>query len=467
VRPPPIRVRLTAWYLAVIFASLALFCVGTYFGLRAAIEDTVDHELRVRSDNIEKYLQANRPPEDAAASRILPEGSGLGPGDDLYQVTDDSGSMVYQSSAMLELQVPLDTGRLRNHYRHRRDAGDFTTFYRRGVDVRVLSSQVQVGRHEYRVQVATIVTPLYEILNTVRLWAWIGLPLIVCVAGIGGYWLSGRAMKPVRNLVLATREISERNLSTRLKVPPAQDELHELANTMNAMLERLEAAFMRMTRFTSDASHELRTPVTVIRTTSEVILERERSAEEYQEMVGQILRESVFTSELIDQLLTLARADAETAQLSLEPTDLRELIEELEAGSRTLAESRGIHWSAQIPTDAVVVPGDRPHLRRLLLILIDNACRYTQAGGTVRLSLQASEREAIIEVTDTGIGVPPEELTHIFQRFYRAANARYFNPEGTGLGLSIAHWIALAHGGSLTARSSIGEGTSVSLWLRR
>jgi heavy metal sensor kinase len=466
MRPPPIRVRLTAWYLVVIFASLALYSIATYFGLRKAIEDTVDHQLQVRSDNIAQFLKTNAIQQAANAPQLLPKASGLGAGDELYQVTDASGNMIYQSSAMRDLDVPLDTTRLRHHYRHYRDDGDFTTYYHRQGDVRVLASKVQVGNNEYRVQVATIVSPLYDVLNTFRVWAWTGLPLIVCLAGLGGYWLSGRAMKPVHSLVLSTRAISERNLSKRIPVPEAQDELRELGDTINAMLERLESAFTRITRFTSDASHELRTPITVIRTTSEVILEKDRSTEQYKEMVGQILRESESTSALIEQLLTLARADADTEQLSLETIDLRALVQEVELGSKTLVESHHIHWSVEIPNEPVVVLGDRSHLRRLLLILIDNACRYTDKGGSVRLRLEAQQQEAILEVTDTGIGIPSDELTQIFDRFYRASNARFFDPDGTGLGLSIAHWITTSHGGTLTAQSTVGSGTSMLVRLR-
>ncbi|HEY6846349.1 MAG TPA: ATP-binding protein [Terracidiphilus sp.] len=381
-------------------------------------------------------------------------------------MTDASGAMIFQSSAIRDLDVPLDKTRLRHHYRHYRDDGDFTTYYHRQGDVRVLASKVQVGSNEYSVQVATVVSPLYDVLDTFRVWAWTGLPLIVCVAGFAGYWLSGRAMKPVHNLVLSTRAISERSLSKRIQVSEAQDELRELGDTINAMLGRLESAFTRITRFTSDASHELRTPITVIRTTSEVILEKDRSTEQYKEMVGQILRESESTSALIEQLLTLARVDADTEQLSLEKTDLRSLVEELEPGFRTLAESHNIHWSAEIPNEPVVVLGDRSHLRRLLLILIDNACRYTDKGGSVRLRLAAQEDEALFEVTDTGIGIPVEELTQIFDRFYRASNARFFDPDGTGLGLSIAHWITTAHGGTLTAQSTLGLGTSMLIRLQ-
>ena len=466
MRPPPIRVRLTAWYLAVIFVSLILYSIGMYFGLRKAIEDTVDHQLQARSDNIAQFLKTNAIQQAANAPQLLPKASGLGPGDELYQVTDASGAMIFQSSAMRDLDVPLDKTRLRHHYRHYRDDGDFTTYYHRQGDVRVLASKVQVGSNEYSVQVATVVSPLYDVLDTFRVWAWTGLPLIVCLAGFAGYWLSGRAMKPVHNLVLSTRAISERSLSKRIQVSEAQDELRELGDTINAMLGRLESAFTRITRFTSDASHELRTPITVIRTTSEVILEKDRSTEQYKEMVGQILRESESTSALIEQLLTLARADADTEQLSLEKTDLRSLVEELEPGFRTLAESHNIHWSAEIPNEPVVVLGDRSHLRRLLLILIDNACRYTDKGGSVRLRLAAQEDEALFEVTDTGIGIPVEELTQIFDRFYRASNARFFDPDGTGLGLSIAHWITTAHGGTLTAQSTLGLGTSMLIRLQ-
>jgi hypothetical protein len=178
MRLPPIRVRLTGWYLVVIFASLALYSIGTYFGLRKAIEDTVDHQLQVRSDNIAQFLKTNAIEQAAIAPQLLPKASGLGAGDELYQVTDVSGKMIYQSSAMLDLDVPLDPTQLRHHYRHHRDNGDFTTYYHRQGDVRVLASKVQAGNKEYRVQVATIVSPLYDVLETFSVWAWTGLLLV-------------------------------------------------------------------------------------------------------------------------------------------------------------------------------------------------------------------------------------------------------------------------------------------------
>lgn len=209
------------------------------------------------------------------------------------------------------------------------------------------------------------------------------MPLIVCLAGLGGYWLTGRAMKPIHELVRSTEKISERSLSKCIAVPAARDELRQLAETINTMLARLETAFTRVTRFTADASHELRTPITVIRTTAEVILDRERSSAEIKEMVGLILRESETTSALIEQLLTLARADADSEQLKLEILDLRLVLEEIDAGSRTLAKTQGLNWTMENPEQRVTVRGDRAHLRRLLTILIENACRYSELNGSV------------------------------------------------------------------------------------
>jgi hypothetical protein len=160
---PPIRARLTAWYLAVIFACLAVYSIGTYFGLRRAIEDTVDHQLQVRSDNVAQFLKTAAIPTSSNGPQLLPKTIGLGPGDELYQITNASGVMLYQSPAMLALDVPLDAMHMQHHYRHHRDDGDYTTYYHRQGDVRVFASKMQASSNEYRVQAATVVSPLYAV----------------------------------------------------------------------------------------------------------------------------------------------------------------------------------------------------------------------------------------------------------------------------------------------------------------
>ena len=368
--PRPIRLQLTAWYVVILLVTLAVASLTMYFGIQKAIEDTVDAQLQVRRENIERFLQTSNPEQTGRLPQALPAAAGLAPGDDLYQITDGFGAMLFQSAAMHDLQVPLDIDQLQHHYRHHRDQGSYTTYYRRHGDVRVLASTLQLGGSEYRIQVATDVNPLYSVLETFRKWVWFMLPLIVALAGIGGYVLTSRAMKPVQDLVYSTRNISEHNLSKRIAVPRARDELRELAETINAMLGRLESAFARITRFTADASHELRTPIAVIRTTAEVLLERERSTAEVKDMVGLILHESESTTTLIEQLLILARADADSGQLTMEAIDLRTVVNELEASCKALAEARGVHWSAELPAWPVNIWGDRIHLRRLFLILL-------------------------------------------------------------------------------------------------
>ena len=427
-------------------------------GVRKAIEDTVDSQLSQRTENIEQFLKQHYSGRSLTVPQALAESSGLQPADELYQVMEASGAWVYQTASMRRLEIPADPQSSR---RHHRDRGHYTTISRKHSDVRVLSAKVEVDGSTLLVQTATLVSPLYEVLSRFRVSAWIGLPFVLLLAGVGGYWLSGRAMKPVRDLVQAAQGISEQNLSQRLDLPAAHDELRELGETLNNMLARLDAAFTRIVRFTSDASHELRTPIAVIRTTAEVLLQRERTVAEYEEMVQQMLVEAEFTTDLIENLLTLARADSPSSALALAPIDARALVGELAPGSQVLATQRGLSWSCVVGSEPTMILGERQHLRRLLLILIDNALRYTPRGGSVRFSLDAEAGRAVFTVVDSGIGIPQEEMSRIFDRFYRAPNARSFHAEGSGLGLSIAQWIAAAHKGTLEASSGVDAGTSM------
>jgi heavy metal sensor kinase len=322
---------------------------------------------------------------------------------------------------------------------------------------------VEVSGQYYLVQVATVLSPLYAVLRGFRENALLALPFVLLAAGTGGYWLSGRAMKPVHDITSTAHGISEQNLSRRLEIPAANDELRQLSETLNEMLVRLDAAFTKITRFTADASHELRTPIATIRTTAEVILQRHRSVEEYEEMVRLILAELEFSSELIENLLTLARADANPAQLELSSVDARSVLQGIISGSEILASHHGQKWSVSIASQEIPILAERQSLKRLLLILLDNAIKYTPRGGSVRLVLRSTATQAVFEVIDSGIGITPEDLPHIFERFYRASNARNIDTDGSGLGLAIAQWVAAAHHGMLEAQSVVGEGTTFQL----
>jgi signal transduction histidine kinase len=227
------------------------------------------------------------------------------------------------------------------------------------------------------------------------------------------------------------------------------------------MLDRLEAAFREATRFTADASHELRTPVSLIRTSAEVALRRERPAAEYRQALETVLLEAERMSALVQDLLTLARADAGVEGLRRGSVELGSLASGLEASLRSMCDTRGLELQLEVPGERVLVEGDHAALEQLVLSLADNAVKYSPAPGRVSVSVRRSAGEAVVAVTDTGIGIAPEDLPQVFDRFYRADKARSRDSGGTGLGLSIAKSIAEQHGGTIGIVSRLGEGTRV------
>jgi heavy metal sensor kinase len=297
---------------------------------------------------------------------------------------------------------------------------------------------------------------------TLRRVRWLLLwsaPAVLLLASLGGIWISRRALAPVDEITLAARSIGIQSLSQRLDVPSTGDELQRLSETWNEMLARLEAAVKRLSQFTADASHELRTPVALIRTTAELTLRRERSPETYREALRQVVLESERTSRLVDDLLLLARADAGLPSLALERMELTPLVRDVCQQGQVLAESRQLQISTVAPEEPVFVEANDPALRRMLLLLLDNAMKYTPVGGRIVLSVDRDPGGATVAVRDTGIGIPETALPHVFERFYRVDESRNRDAGGTGLGLSIAKWIAERHHASLEAESVVGEGS--------
>ncbi len=264
---------------------------------------------------------------------------------------------------------------------------------------------------------------------------------------------------PVDQITRTARTISAQNLSSRLVVPKTGDELQRLSETLNGMLERLEAAFKKITQFTADASHELRTPVAVMRTRAELSLRKARSADEYRDVIAEVLAELEKTSKLIEQLMFLARADSGAETLHFSATNVADVLREACHQGSALAEAKQIAFQEQIPGDSMWIQGDASSLRRLFLILIDNAVKYTPASGQVEVSLQRNDGYAVAEVRDTGIGIAEADLPSVFERFYRADKARTRESGGVGLGLSIGRWITEVHAGTIEVHSSPGRGS--------
>jgi heavy metal sensor kinase len=258
----------------------------------------------------------------------------------------------------------------------------------------------------------------------------------------------------------AARSIGIQNLSQRLTVPATGDELARLAETWNAMLARLESAVQRLSQFTADASHELRTPIALIRTTAELTLRRDRPPETYRQALDQILRESERMTHLVEDLLLLARADAGLPALPLERIELTPIVRDVCRQSELLAQERQLELSADMPDQPIYVQANDPALRRLLLLLLDNAVKYTPAGGRITVTVGCGPAGSIVAVSDTGVGIPAPALPHVFERFYRVDESRNRDAGGAGLGLSIAKWIAERHHASLEAESESGRGST-------
>jgi len=305
---------------------------------------------------------------------------------------------------------------------------------------------------------------LDQLLLTIVAAFFVGVVPAILVGG----WIAGRALEPVDRMITEVREITDgRSLHRRLAVPMARDELSRLAETLNQMMTRLERSFVALRRFTAGASHELKTPLTVVREGVERAITRPEVPPETLAPLEETLQEVNRMTELLDALLTLARADEGRAELHREAVDLRDIIAEAGETGELLAEHAGVGMEIRLPPQPVVVSVDRSRVRQLALNLIENAVKYTPRGGQVSVELGSNDGRAVFTVADTGIGIALGDLPHVFDRFWRADSARTRTSEraGTGLGLAICKWIAEAHGGTIEVQSRPGRGTTFTVGL--
>jgi heavy metal sensor kinase len=284
-------------------------------------------------------------------------------------------------------------------------------------------------------------------------------PIALLLASLGGLWIANKALSPVDRLTRAAEHIGRGNLSERVEETGTRDEIGRLAATFNEMIGKLEQAFQRERRFTADASHELKTPLAILRGDIEVALRRDRSPEEYRRVLASSLEEIARLTKLTDDLLTLARSDAGEVMLEMGPVRIDRLAREVSDSLAPLADSAGVAFDYQVPDSMVLIEGDASRIKQLIVNLLDNAIKYTQPGGQVKLDLKTEGDAAILEVSDTGRGIPADALPRVFERFYRQTDPRDLRADGFGLGLAISKWIVDAHLGSIEVLSKVGVGS--------
>jgi len=281
---------------------------------------------------------------------------------------------------------------------------------------------------------------------------------MVIVAISGGWLLMRQALDPVDEITRGAEQITSRNLSQRLPVARTGDELERLSAALNRMIERLEESFLYVSRFAADASHELRTPLTILRGELEAASGQPDVAPDLRETIGSALEETERLSRIVESLMAISRLDAGEAKMDRGALDLGELAASTTEQMRLLAEDKNIALRCE-SDEQVTVEGDRARLKQVIVNLVDNAIKYTPAGGLVGVKIRASNSHAVLEVNDNGVGIPPEALPHIFERFYRVDKARSRQMGGAGLGLSIIKAIVTAHGGQVRVESVEGKGS--------
>lgn len=344
------------------------------------------------------------------------------------------------------------------------DRSPHTYRLRNGTRVRVEARMHRVEGQSVLLRLGVSEEPLWdEFWDMVSVLA-IGLPITVLLIGFAGYAVAGQALQPVEEMAQRARKISAESLNERLTVQNPEDELGRLGLAFNETLARLEKSFEQLRRFTADASHELRTPLTAIRSVGEVALQNTGDAAYYRDIIGSMLEEVSRLTRLVESLLTMSRADAGQIQLQRTNIKVLDLVKESAALLEVLAEEK--RQAVTVEGDSsLTVRGDRLLLRQALINLIDNAVKYSPSGGTIAVRVRASGKDVLIEVEDSGPGIPEEHTSKIFQRFYRIDKARTRAEGGAGLGLSIAEWAVSANGGRIELHSEAGRGCTFILRL--
>ncbi|MEW5978008.1 MAG: ATP-binding protein [Acidobacteriota bacterium] len=457
MRLSSIRLRLTAWYSFITFGTLCLMSSLMWVALSIGIDEAVKEELSVRADVVQSFIRRELPGKSIAEQReILGNAARVETGRRLLRITDSQGRLLYQNKQFPELHeiapptLPAP---------ERSSPESFSTVKTKEHSFLLMTFQSNRPEQGWVVQLACRLDEFQEGLHR---FGWILLallPLGLLLTAGGGYFMSRRALAPVDHIIRAAQAIGPSNLAKGLLVPQTGDELQRLTETLNEMMRRLDTAFRSITRFTADASHELRTPMAIMHTAAELALRNPRTPAQYREALRQILIEVVRTTELIDKLMLLARSDAGVQALQVERMNLADSLSAAYEQCRVLAEARGVEMQIELPRAPVLVDGDEQALRRLFLIFFDNAVKYTPSGGRVFVSLACHRGLAVCRIRDTGVGIAPEDLPKIFERFYRADKARSRSEGSVGLGLSIARWLIDAHQGSVDVQSTVGEGS--------
>jgi signal transduction histidine kinase len=453
-----IRSRLTLWYAVVVGIIVILLGLGVYLSASWSLQRVTDRELDAGIDNIIVFLRHKYATHDTKhLADELREHSSLLPRGKLSRIGYANGPTLYQSQGMQA--VPLLS--FANNTITMRDVEID------GRPIRYFSRVVSAGPDFFLIEVGVDQSEYLKMMHHLAWLLALSIPLAAVFAALGGYWMSGRALNPIHRITRTASQIDAQNLAVRLPIRGTDDELDFHAKTLNQMFDRIESAYARVTQFTADASHELRTPVALIQSNAEYLLMGGLDEARADRSVKVILKETGYMTRLIGDLLTLARADRADVSPAMEVFELEEAFLHVVASARTLAFKKSITVDYQAARRIVAIQGDRSEFQRLAMIFIDNAVLYSPEHSLIGLTTWATETDCGFSVADRGIGIAEADQERIFQRFYRVDPARSPNDSGTGLGLAIAKSLIATHHGRVTVQSQLGNGSCFTVSLPR
>ena len=454
-----VRIRLTFWYAGVLALSLIAFALVIYYAAGNIFHERQDESLRstaqtVASAYVEELAEAHS--ESKAGEVVLAE---ITFPNRYVQLTDNTGKPIAASANLSGSTIAIPATVLADAR-----ARGFSHVSVNGLRVTIvpLSTDQTLGYAAVAEPFSVVEAGLREL----RRDLFAGVLLVLLLASVGGYFLARKSLAPIASMNSQTQRISAENLSARLDVTNSRDELGRLATTINDLLARLENSFKEQQRFIADASHELRTPLAVLRGETEVALGKTRTVDEYQQSLSLIQDEAERLSRIVEDLFILARQPINTrAALNKERVSLNDAVRDCARAAQVLALQKGVKLKLEKDSPSIALNGDQELIRRMILNLLDNAVKYTPAGGEISLALVRQNGNAEIVVRDTGMGIPESAQPRVFDRFYRVDKARARAMGGAGLGLSIAQWIAEVHGGEISVTSTPGEGSTFTVVL--
>src|SRR4030042_987141 len=458
-----LRFKLTLWYVFILGILLISFSSFLYITLSRSLHRDVDNKLRSFAELIAS--ESSSPLSTFGFGNIdqaLEASMNFKPIGKFIQVLDESGKIGKKSD---NFQLPISLNALKNA-----SNGLITIETNRSFGnppLRIITFPVKGSNPMIKiVQVASSLEEVEDALNTLFIILVITVPLVLMVASLGGQFLANKALKPVDSITHTARIITSKNLNQRIKPPKVKEEISRLIETFNDMISRLDQSFHQIKQFTSDASHELKTPLTILKGETEVTLRKERTSYEYQQILRSNLEEINRMSQIVDDLLFLSKTDIGEIRLNKQNINLTKVLKEVVVHMNILAQSKNLQISVSNHHEDIHIFGDSLRIRELLLNLITNGIKYTEEGGEIRISLKKdnhldnSFNFVRIIFSDTGIGISIEDQERIFDRFFRVDKARSREQGGSGLGLSICKWIVDAHQGEIRVESDVGKGSS-------